>query len=199
MSISWTTPAGQPAATNYDMKFEQQELPKHQLSPNEENIQVFLPKLTASRPIPEVSESLFEMTAKDVEIIMKQQAERNKEPDHLVSKSYVEEQRILKNSKVKKSTIKIKFPDNTELIKNFHPLQNCSDLSSFVESSLREKWKFALKMLVGKRNLILNDETTFAKLSFIPGVVLVIVFENIDEVQKPYLNDELMKIATVRS
>lgn len=199
MSIEWTTPAGIPASTNYDTKFEQQELPTQRLPPNEENIQVILPKTTPIAPIQTVSESTFEMTSKDIETILKHQQQRNKEPEHLISKSYQEEQRILKNSKAKKSTIKIKFPDNTELIKSFHPLQNSSDLYLFVKNSLRENWNFTLKMLVGKRNVILNDETTFAKLGFIPGVVLVICFENINDVKKPYLNDDLMKIAVERS
>ena len=198
MSIQWSTPSGVPSATNYDTKFEQQQLPQHTLPPTEQLLQVILPKTTPVAPIREAPEKMFEMTSKDVETILAQQQERNKEPDHLISKSYVEEQRILRNSKAKKSTIKIKFPDNTELIKNFHPLQNCMNLYDFVASSLREQWKFGLKMIVGKRNLIPNDDTTFAKLGFIPGVVLIIVFEDLKSVQKPYLNDELMKIATVR-
>ncbi|BFU19528.1 UBX domain containing protein [Entamoeba histolytica HM-1:IMSS-B] len=192
MSIKWSTPAGIPSVTNYDNKIGKQDLPKPTLSPNEYNLQVILPKITPLTPVQSYPDSFYELTPNEAKILM----QPTQKPDHLVSKSYQEDQRIIRNSKYKKTTIKIKFPDNTELIRCFHPLQTTHDIYNFIEESLRLKVKYALKLSTGKRDLIKNDEQTLAKLNLVPGAILLIVFEDYKSVEKPYLRKELMSLAT---
>ena len=172
---------------------------KPQLSLEEQDIKVLLPKIILPDQPQEIKETelpndYFEMTKKDMQNAVTSMQKQNKKPDHFISRSYVEEQRLKRNMKLKKTTVKVKFPDGMELIRCFHPLETGLDLYQFVDKSLRQHWHFILETNAGHQ-LIPSDNTTFAQMNYFPGVVLLIVFKNKNDVEKPYLNEEMMSIA----
>lgn len=190
MSIKWSTPAGVPAPTNYDNPIGLQKLPQQRLTNTEIDLHVVKPKMATNVSNSVEPDSVYELSKEDVQALTRYS---KKEPTVLVSKSYKEQERITRNAKFKKTTIKVRFPDGMELRRCFHPLQPFSDVYEFVRKSLRDQWVFGLTTNTGRRTLIPEDNTTLAKHGFVPGVVLVISFQN--KVEKPYLIDALMSAA----
>ncbi|ELP94412.1 hypothetical protein EIN_046650 [Entamoeba invadens IP1] len=190
MSIHWSTPSGVPDKVEENPI----EPTNFKLDPALFDVKVLLPKTTPTVITgTELPDAVYEMTASDVRAICLENA-----VEVFKTKTFMEKQRLERNTKYKKTTIKFKFPDNLEVSRNFHPLEFAEDLYVFIKESMKCDGNFVIRLGVGKRDVIACDKQSLASLNLVPGAVLLVTIQNFKTITKPYLKDDLLNIATQR-
>jgi len=156
------------------------------LAPSD-SFKVYRPPVGDVTSLVDLPDSFFNPTAADIRLAQSQLSARTdaliNAPLQLKAKRTAVEQ--TKFSKWPNTTIRIRFPDRTQLEKTFSSTDKIRSVYAFVRSSLRDDIKpikFVLYQSPPKRDLKVSDpkvrDLTLAELQLAPSSVLLLRFED---------------------
>ena len=109
---------------------------------------------------------------------------------HLVEKPS-EEQRRSRLSQMKKTTIKFRLPDGTEMLRDFLPADSVADIYEFVQE-VCTPMKFSLRKPYGKNGWIVKEDKPLYEAGLVPSGVVCVVMTSEPRPKPPYIRQDIL-------
>ncbi|KAK9245350.1 hypothetical protein V1506DRAFT_459323 [Lipomyces tetrasporus] len=108
-------------------------------APGDRNVAVYLPPQKTPEPVNDYDESIYEMTtvrAKAYQSLLTTKSRKLTEGGPILTKELRRKQEAEKRTKIEKCEVRIRFPDQTQLLSTFKATETIGDIMTFVRFAL---------------------------------------------------------------